>query len=481
MSKRNNKKGPTGSAVDKEGDALFVAPRRSPVRHHPSTYGDKRDPHPSEMDRVGDDGSFAQVIPWENSNEINAARRQDYGGDANTQGVNLWARMEAKEENVSNKNKQAANETMAENDATTNQPHDENPETVVSTRASDSDPSPGRNLRIERSTLPRIPPGAFFVRGPGFVDASSSNGDNASLDNTDAANDFLVSARLVQDGQSLSNQGDEEDGVLNSRQIVIATKVTLVSLLKDWRIQLVLLFVVLVAIGVIAWVSVEAANNKRSPSLTPAPTASPQPSFAPSLFPSPSPSLSPTNSPSELPSASPSLSPGRLLGKFCSLQPNYPGYGGDYCPPDRDCTSCPSPFQNTTVCFDTSLPSSVLQVYCTQLNETGARPCGNATCELENYCVWCEGYTPARSLEGHLCVDEDLDVGDFGEAYSQCVDLNTPTAPTGLPTLSPTGQPTLSPTGQPTSSEPTGQPTLSPTGQPTLSPTGQPTSSGPTG
>jgi hypothetical protein len=73
MSKRNNKKGPTGSAVDKEIDALFVAPRRSPVRHHPSIYGDevdprpgemnRADPHPGEKNQVGDDGSFRNRFP----------------------------------------------------------------------------------------------------------------------------------------------------------------------------------------------------------------------------------------------------------------------------------------------------------------------------------------------------------------------------------------------------------------------------------
>ena len=173
--------------------------------------------------------------------------------------------------------------------------------------------------------------------------------------------------------------------------------------------------------------SLVGTDNGTSPTADPTvePTASP--TKAPvTLPPSRRPTSRPSQEPTQMPSVAPSLVPGTLLATQCSGD-TLNSYGGDFCGPSYECTTCPGDYhdrETPKACFDEGLPPSLLQSYCRQLNTTNSRPCGSEpSCQAENFCVDCSAYahTGATPLEGFMCVDEDLSVGSGSSTYVNCV------------------------------------------------------------
>ena len=270
----------------------------------------------------------------------------------------------------------------------------------------------------------RAAPGAVAVHGDdaneddGTIGWGSIGGDVAREGERQLSAETLITATLVQD-----------EPPLPSGPIVTATRLRM-SLLHDRRVQAVIVIAILGPVVLVAW-----AFARPNVLVTPGKNV---------VF------------PSEQPSSSPTFSPGTLVGRFCSQDP-FNGYGGDFCPEGLPCRPCPSPNERLSVCLGEGTPIQVLEIYCANALSTRSRPCGDyfPECQLQNYCVPCESFTPLGELVGQVCYSPDLsldrrsmegdrDLQDTVESngYALCELLND----NGSGTLPPALQPTPSPT-----------------------------------
>ena len=267
-------------------------------------------------------------------------------------------------------------------------------------------------------------PGAVAVHGDDANEDDGtigwgSIGDDATREGERPVSvETLITATLVQD-----------EPPLPSGPIVTATRLRM-SLLHDRRVQAAIIIIIVSAVGLIAW-----------------------------AFARPKVVVTPDTGmlvPSEQPSSSPTFSPGTLIGRFCSQDP-FNGYGGDFCPEGLPCQPCPSPNERLSVCLGEGTPIQVLEIYCANALSTRSRPCGDyfPECQLQNYCVPCESYTPLGELVRQVCYSPDLsldrrsmedgrDLQDMVESngYALCELLNDDVSGTLPPALQPTPSPT---------------------------------------